>query len=68
MEDNYPLQILGDSLLSREPHLIREAFMGLDPVSKNNLLKHLERIVCEVDWHPEQKESARAARDTLRTD
>jgi hypothetical protein len=56
-----PLEALWDRLLSGEPELVRQAFVGLDPDERQAVLAHLERMAGEPGWQPEQRASARAA-------
>ena len=55
------LELLWYKLLSSQPDLIRDAFNSLDPASKKTVIAHLERMVIEPGWQPEQRLSARAA-------
>ena len=55
-----------DALLSRQPERVRAAFAGLDEAERDQVLKHLRRMVGEAGWHPEQKKSARAALKALK--
>lgn len=61
-----PLEILWDQLLSREPEIIRGAFAGLSERERKDVLLHLERMVSEEGWHPEQTRSAQVALDALK--
>mgnify|MGYP006953618583 FL=1 len=65
MNPTEPLEILWDSLLSRDPKLIRKAFHTLSRSDRRNVLAHLHRMVTEPDWHPEQRISAQAALNAL---
>ena len=55
------LELLWDELLSRQPERIREVFGSLDAPSQKIILTHLETMVRETGWQPEQRISARAA-------
>jgi hypothetical protein len=50
-----------DSLLSRQPDLVREAFADLDAETQQAVVAHLRRMTSEEGWHPEQVLSAEAA-------
>lgn len=60
-----PLALLWDAVLSRQPVRIRTAFQALDPAAQNALSAHLQRMVSEEGWHPEQQKSARIALDVI---
>lgn len=59
------LDDLWDALLSRNPSKVQVAFLGLERNQQNFVLQHLNRMVSEVGWHPEQRESASAALKAL---
>jgi hypothetical protein len=67
MQNSYYSNIedLWDQLLSRQPELIRAAFESLAPKEQQDVLVHLQRMISETGWHPEQVTSARAALDAL---
>jgi len=56
---------LWEMLLSREPKWIEEAFESLLPDQKRSVLAHLQKMVSEPGWQPEQQVSAQAALDTI---
>jgi len=56
-----PVEQFWDGLLSRRPERIRAVFIPLDPATRQAVLAHLQRMVTEKDWHPQQRASARAA-------
>ena len=56
-----PLEIFWDAILSRQPELIQAAFSQLDDQERKELIAHLQRMVNEEGWHPEQRKSAQAA-------
>ena len=56
---------LWDSLLSRYPKRIWEAFAALDIDQQQVVLEHLERMIHEPGWQPEQRISAQAALDAI---
>ena len=60
------LETLWDGLLSRQPEQVRAAYASLDEKEKKVVLTHLERIVSEPGWHPEQRLSAQAALEVLK--
>lgn len=55
------LEVLWDQLLSREPEKIQNAFQRMTVQEQRAVLAHLERMINEPDWHPEQRVSAQAA-------
>ncbi len=59
------LEILWDSLLSRQPEAIREAFESLGESDQQAVIAHLQRMIAEDGWHPEQRLSAQAALQAL---
>ena len=61
------LEGLWEDLLSRQPELIRAAFDSLDKPSQKAVFTHLQRMVSEVGWQPEQQVSAKAAIQALET-
>lgn len=66
MDENLDsIEDLWDGLLSRQPELVRAAFSSLDLAERAAVLAHLQRIVSEAGWHPEQRLSAQAALDAL---
>ncbi|TLM99081.1 hypothetical protein FDZ73_22415 [bacterium] len=60
-----PLEIFWDAVLSRNPEQIRTACFGLDEKERMELIAHLQRMVNEEGWHPEQRKSAQTALDTV---
>lgn len=59
------LEILWDDLLSRQPDLIKAAFASLDVSDQQTVLTHLQKMVREDGWQPEQRLSAEAALEVL---
>jgi hypothetical protein len=55
-----------DAILSREAGRIRSAWQLLDREERAHLMTHLERMVSEDGWHPEQVISARCALEAIR--
>jgi hypothetical protein len=55
------LKLLWDDLLSRQPARIRATYASLDMQEKEVVLIHLQRMVAETGWQPEQRVSAQAA-------
>lgn len=55
-----------DELLSRQPDQVRAAYHSLDSQRKVEIYSHLQRMVSEPGWHPEQRRSAQAALDALK--
>jgi hypothetical protein len=56
-----PLEILWDSLLSRERAKVTSAFSELSLDEKKAVITHLKRMVSESGWHREQQVSAQTA-------
>ncbi len=56
-----PLEKLWDDLLSRQENQIRAAYQELTSEEQDAVLEHLQRMVSEPGWHPEQRLSAHAA-------
>lgn len=54
-----------DNLLSRDPHLILEAFRTLDNPSRQAVLKHLHSMSEEDGWLPQQRDSALVALEAI---
>jgi predicted ArsR family transcriptional regulator len=63
-----PLEIFWDAILSRQPDQIRSAYALLPAAERRKLIAHLQRMVSEEGWHPEQRKSARVALDILSGD
>jgi hypothetical protein len=61
-----PLALLWDAVLSRQPRSIQAAYLSLAPAAQTALSAHLQRMVSEEGWHPEQQKSAQAALDAIR--
>ncbi len=61
------LDDLWDQLLSRHPETIRAAFSQIDKQQQTNVLLHLQRMATEEGWHSEQRASARAALEALKS-
>ncbi len=60
-----PIEDIWGRLLSRQPEEIRKAFAGLNPEEQRYVMAHLQRMVSEAGWHPEQVASAQAALEAL---
>jgi len=60
-----PLELLWDQLLSRQPELVRKAYSELALPEQQAVRQHLERMLNEPGWHPEQRLSARVAIQAL---
>ncbi len=56
---------LWEDLLSRQPGPIKAAFASLQQSDQQAVLAHLQRMVSETGWQPEQRISARAALEVL---
>jgi len=63
----HKLEVLWNDLLSRQPELIRSAFNSLDDPNQKAVFTHLQRMVNEAGWQPEQRASAKAAIHALET-
>jgi len=61
------LEGLWNDLLSRQPEQIRSAYDSLDKSNQKVVLNHLQRMVSEAGWQPEQVASAKAAIHALET-
>jgi hypothetical protein len=59
------LETLWDELLSRRPARIHRAFNRLPPDQQQSVQAHLQRMVAEDGWHPEQRLSAQIALQAL---
>ena len=64
--DHLSIELLWNSLLSREPEKIKSTFHHLNQPERNAVIEHLNRMTAEDDWHPEQKQSALIALQTIR--
>jgi hypothetical protein len=58
-------KIWGD-ILSQQPELIQSAFDSLDLSSRKTVIAHLQRMVRDSGWQPEQQASAKAALEVLK--
>jgi len=65
MSDESYLESTWNSLLSRDPSLIRLAYAALDAASKKVVVDHLQKMCSEEGWHPEQVISAQVALNAL---
>lgn len=59
------IEVLWDNLLSRQPRLIKAAFASLNPDDQQIVLEHLQRMISDSGWQPEQRLSAQSAIDVL---
>jgi len=59
------LEALWDDLLSRQPERVRAAYKLLDRPSRQSVRTHLEHMVSEGGWLPDQRTSARIALQAL---
>jgi hypothetical protein len=59
-------EVLWEAILSRDIPRILESWHALNPEERTSLLAHLECMVSEDGWHPEQVISARCALDAIR--
>ena len=66
MPDFYdPVELFWESLLSRQPDQIQAAFNSVDKITRAQVLEHLQQMVSEEGWHPEQVLSAQTALEIL---
>jgi hypothetical protein len=66
VQDSF-LEKAWDDLLSRDTDRIKSRFRALDPQSQKTVMEHLQKMVSESGWHPEQVVSATFALQTLST-
>lgn len=59
------LEKFWDDMLSQDPQKITEVFKPLDKHDRQVVLDHLNRMLNEVGWHSEQRDSAQAALKAL---
>jgi hypothetical protein len=60
-----PLEIFWDAVLSRQPKRIQAVVKVLDPAGRAALIAHLQRMISEDGWLPQQRQSAQAALDVI---
>ena len=65
LQNDSELERFWDSMLSREPVKILEVFKPLNDHDRSVVLEHLHRMLNEVGWHSEQRDSASAALKAL---
>jgi hypothetical protein len=63
--DPLEFESIWELLLSRDPKRILLAFESLQPEQKKAVRKHLQKMVAEPGWQPEQRISAQAALDAI---
>jgi hypothetical protein len=56
--DPLSIEQLWDDLLSRQPDQIDSMFNHLNQSERRKVIEHLNRMLTEEGWHPEQKKSA----------
>jgi hypothetical protein len=59
------IDLVWEQILSRDPELIRAIYEKLTMDEQMAVLKHLNIMISEKGWHPEQVKSAQAALKTL---
>ncbi len=59
--DDQDLEDIWDALLSRQVERILAKYNSLSPQDKVGVVAHLMRMSQEPGWHPEQRDSAKAA-------
>ncbi len=52
-------------LHSRQPAMIEKAFTSLESDQQKAVMDHLQHLVAEPGWQPEQRVTAQAALDTI---
>lgn len=68
MNDDFTdLEALWNSLLSGQAELIRSAYESLSEDERESVYVHLNRMVNEPGWQPEQRASAQAALRVLQS-
>ncbi len=60
-----PVELFWESLLSREPDQIKAAWNSIDRATQEQVLLHLQDMLNDEDWHPEQRASAEIALKVL---
>jgi len=55
------IEILWDKILSRDAEQVKQAYLVLAKSEKKYVRTHLQKMIAESDWHPEQKTSAKEA-------
>jgi len=60
-----PLEQFWNAVLSRHPQRIRRVVKPLDAPARAALLAHLQSMVNEEGWLPQQRESAQTAIDVI---
>lgn len=63
--DEMFLEKAWDDLLSREPEKIDSRYKSLDAISQQVVIEHLNLMITDEGWHPEQVISAQKALETL---
>lgn len=66
--DEFDLETLWASLLSRDPEKILPAWERISREEQGAVRAHLERMATEEGWSEPQRQSARVALDTLSED
>jgi hypothetical protein len=56
---------LWESILSRQPDRVQQAFNSLNQVEQQSVMAHLRSMSNEPGWHPEQRLSAQLALQVL---
>ncbi len=64
-QPSYKLEGLWDDLLSRQPKKVQAAYLQLEMPERKAVTAHLQRMVDEPGWQPEQRASAKAALQAL---
>jgi hypothetical protein len=67
MNGQFSPEALWEAILSRDAPRILETWHRLNREERTSLLAHLERMVSEDGWHPEQVISAQSALDAIRS-
>ena len=59
------IDLVWEQILSRDPELIQAMYEELTMDEQMAVLKHLNIMISEEGWHPEQVKSAQVALKTL---
>jgi hypothetical protein len=55
------IEAIWDELLSRQPERVLAVYRALEQPEREAVIAHLQRMVAEPGWQPEQRASAQAA-------
>jgi hypothetical protein len=60
------IEEIWEQVLCRDSESIRKAFAALDRNDRRSLTIHLQKMVTETGWQPEQRKSAQIALDAIK--